>query len=129
MKNNSFGKSFWFDLPATDMEDARSFYEGLFDWKFLKLSDAALDDYWAIQAGDELIGGLRKFPPEKRGQATPVIYFTVDDLEKYSNRVKELGGVLVGQTVKLGKNSGSYQWFRDREENLVALWAPQKESV
>lgn len=120
------GKTYWFDLPATNVADARSFYEGLFNWQFLRLSDDALSDYWVIQAGNELIGGLRKAPQEQRGVAVPILYFTVEDLNAAAGRVKELGGKLVGERVDLGKNRGSYQWFNDREGNVVALWAPAK---
>lgn len=123
------GKTYWFDLPVTDVVNARSFYEGLFDWKFLLMNDSPVPDYWVIQAGDELIGGIRKTAPEKVEQYMPVLYFTVDDLGRYSDRVKDLGGKLVGARIDLGKNRGAYQWFRDRENNMVALWAPAKESL
>ncbi len=124
---NMIGKTYWFDLPATDTIDARSFYEGLFDWKFLRLGDDRLSDYWAIQAGEELIGGLRQTADSTRAAAAPVIYFTVDNIDAYASRVCELGGTLVGERIDLGKNRGSYQWFRDRAQNLVALWAPERQ--
>lgn len=123
------GKTYWFDLPAVNVEDARSFYEGLFNWEFLLLRDSALSDYWVIQAGKDLIGGMRRAEHVRRGGAVPVLYFTVDDLDRYAGRVKELGGKLEGARVDLGKNRGSYQWFRDREGNLAALWAPEKEAI
>lgn len=124
--SHRIGKSYWFDLPAVDMADARAFYEGLFGWEFLRLSDDALPDYWVIQAGEELIGGLRHVPRVQKADGTPVLYFTVADLEASSGRVRELGGTLVGERVNLGKNRGLYQWFRDREGNLAALWAPSQ---
>ncbi|MCG3204683.1 MAG: hypothetical protein KCHDKBKB_01398 [Elusimicrobia bacterium] len=122
-------KSTWFDLLTSNMADTRSFYEGLFGWQFLRLSDSALPDYWVIQAGEELIGGLRKASAETQSQNSSVLYFTVPNLESSAQRVKELGGQLVGERVDLGKNRGSYQWFRDREGNMAALWAAQKESI
>lgn len=121
------GKSYWFDLPVADVVNARSFYEGLFDWKFLLLNEPTLKDYWVIQAGQELIGGIRQMTFEKPSNFSPVLYFTVDDLSKYSLRVKELGGHLVGSPITLGEKNGVYQWFRDREGNLIALWAPNNQ--
>jgi predicted enzyme related to lactoylglutathione lyase len=123
------GKTYWFDLPAVNMEDARSFYEGLFNWKFLRLSDEVVSDYWVIQVGEELIGGLRKMPVKSGEGSSPVLYFTVDDLNRYRDRIKELGGKLEGGMISLGKKRGAYQWFRDREKNLLALWAPEKETL
>src|SRR5688572_2144890 len=110
---NRIGKTYWFDLPVLDVVDARSFYEGLFNWQFLLMKDSPVSDYWVIQAGDELIGGIRQTPLEKPNLHAPVLYFTVDNLDRYANRVKELGGKLVGERVDLGKDRGFYQWFRD----------------
>ncbi len=126
---NKIGKTYWFDLPVTDVVNARSFYEGLFNWQFLLMKDSPVADYWVIQAGEELIGGIRQTPAERPQLYSPVIYFTVDSLETSTQRVKDLGGKLVGERVDLGKGRGSYQWFRDREQNLVALWASSKETI
>ena len=126
---NKIGKTYWFDLPVSDVVNARTFYEGLFGWTFLLMRDNSISDYWVIQAGEELIGGIRKMPAVNAEVAGPVLYFTVDDLARYSSRVQELGGKLIGSSVSLGNNGGMYQWFRDRENNLVALWAPAKESI
>ena len=121
------GTTSWFDLPARDLPDARAFYEGLFNWTFLRFSDDRLPGYWMIQSGDRLIGGLRLCgdPPAGDGVAVPVLYVTVNDLAAAGARVRELGGTLVGERVDLGKGRGSYQWFRDRQDNLLALWAAE----
>ena len=39
-------------------------------------------------------------------------------------RAKELGAVIIGEIVDLGKGRGLYQWIRDREGNLIGLWGP-----
>jgi predicted enzyme related to lactoylglutathione lyase len=122
------GKSYWFDLPATNVLDAMSFYEGLFGWTFVRLSDPVLPNYWVIEHGGEWIGGLREMPKDnarKNECDAPVLYFTVEQLDPAVARAKELGAKLVGNRVELGKQRGVYQWIRDREENLVALWGPQ----
>ena len=123
------GKTNWFDLPVKDVVNARSFYEGLFNWQFLLMNDSPVTDYWVIQAGEDLIGGIRKVEKGIDSPSAPVLYFTVDDLDVYSQRIRDLGGKLVGERVDLGKKRGCYQWFRDRENNVVALWAPNKESI
>lgn len=127
--DNRVGKSFWFDLSAADVDDAKAFYEGLFNWHFLRLSDSTIPDYWVIQAGQDLIGGIRKGAPEKTSRNTPLLYFTVNDLAAASARVRELGGTLEGSRVDIGKKRGSYQWARDREGNLIALWAEEDQEA
>ena len=120
------GKSFWFDLPVSNLLDAMAFYEALLDWKFVRMGEPAQSDYIMIQAGDSLIGGLRKVSPgpDPLGPGTgPILYFTVEELEPKIIRAKELGAALVGGKVDLGNERGRYQWLKDRENNLIALWA------
>ncbi len=38
----------WFEIPADDIERAKSFYSRLFSWKIGKLPGVAVDDYWHI---------------------------------------------------------------------------------
>lgn len=121
--NNRHGKTNWFDLPARDIHDAMSFYEGLFGWTFARLKDNAIADYWVIQNGQELIGGLRKVEKIITDGIGPIIYITVDDLANTCQRVKDLGGKLSGENVFLNDGRGTFQWFRDREGNLLGLWS------
>jgi len=124
------GRTDWFDLPVTDLADAMSFYEGLLDWTYRQMENSPLSDYVMVDAGGKLIGGLRKVPPPKsplpKGEGmAPILYFTVEQLAPKVARAKELGAIIVGDMVDLGKDRGLYQWIRDREGNLIALWAPQ----
>jgi len=134
---NKIGRTVWFDLPVANLSDAMSFYEGLLGWKYRQMEDSPLTDYVMVEAGGQLIGGLRKVasPPtplptgeggRRPGEASyPILYFTVEKLDPKVARAKELGATLEGQTVNLGKDRGRYQWIRDRAGNLIGLWAPE----
>ncbi len=103
-----------------------SFYEGLLGWTYRQMENSPVADYVMIEAGGTLIGGLRQVktaPPTT--DAVPLVYFTVEKLAPKVARAKELGARLVGERVELGKNRGCYQWLRDREGNLIGLWAPE----
>lgn len=120
------GRSEWFDLPATNLSDAMSFYEGLFNWSYAQMEDSPIRDYVMIEAGGRLIGGIRKVVAPKGAEpfpSAPILYFTVPDLSAKVARAKELGAEIIGETVDLGKGRGRYQWIRDREGTLIALWA------
>jgi len=120
------GRSFWFDLPAAVPHDAMAFYEGLFGWTYKRLSDPIIENYWVIEKDGDLIGGIRQSDaPRSRGKdaEAPVLYFTVDHLGESIQRARDLGAQLVGERVEMGKHRGCYQWIRDRQGNLVALWA------
>ena len=126
------GRTDWFDLPVGDLADAMSFYEGLLGWKYQQMEDSPLSEYVMIDAGGKLIGGLRKYSSPQVAAATghgagegPILYFTVENLAAKVARAKELGAEIVGQTVDLGHDRGRYQWIRDREGHVIALWARQ----
>ena len=123
--DSNVGKTVWFDLPVRNLLDAMSFYEGLLQWKYAQMKDSVETDYVMIQVGETLIGGLRKVASPPSEGANPILYFTVELLEPAVKRAKELGAVLVGNKVDLGKGRGCYQQLQDREKNLIALWAPR----
>ena len=131
-------RSVWFDLPAVDLSDAMSFYEGLLGWKYKKMENSPLLNYVMIEVDGMLIGGLRRVasvatprpkrnhpPPSESLAAGPILYFTVDKLAAKVARAKELGAEIVGESVELGNGRGCYQWIRDREGHLIGLWGPQ----
>ena len=122
------GRSAWFDLPAADLADAMSFYEGLFGWQYRQMDNSALTNYVMIESDGELIGGLRRTPrgdPPHEASGAPILYFTVDNLDEKVARAKELGALLEGSRVELGNDRGRYQWIRDRAGNVIGLWGRQ----
>jgi len=121
----SVGKTYWFDLPVTDLERAKTFYATLLGWKFQKLMRAEIMNYWMIEVNGVFIGGLqRKRAVEKKGD-TPVIYFYVDTIENKVQEARDLGAKLEGARVDLGLNRGCFQRLRDLDGNMIALWAQQ----
>jgi len=106
-----------------------SFYEGLLNWKYRQMEDSPLSRYVMIDIDGTLIGGLRQVSkplPRIPDVTAPIIYFTVDVLTTKVIRAKELGAEIVGTSIDLGKERGCYQWIRDREGNLIGLWAPRQ---
>ena len=124
------GRSVWFDLPTTNLADTMSFYTGLLNWDYAQMEDSSLSDYVMIQAQGKLIGGLRQIskadkPSSGSTTSGAILYFTVGKLAPSVARARELGAEIVGETVDLGIARGRYQWIRDREGNLVGLWASE----
>jgi len=122
---DQIGRSVWFDIPVVNLADAMSFYSGLFGWEYSQMDDSALKDYVMIQVRGQLIGGLNRVDhlPKQKTITGPILYFTVENIKASVARAKELGAILIGEIVDLGKSRGYYQWLRDREGNLIALWA------
>ncbi len=121
--NKTQGKTYWFDLPVSDLERAEHFYRTLLAWKFLRLSLPNLPDYRMIEVDGELIGGLRKVEPGIQQGEAPVLYFCVDQLEEKTRQAQELGARLSGLRVDLAASRGSFQGIIDLDDNIIALWA------
>ncbi len=108
-----------FEIPADDLERAKTFYGKLFDWQ-ISLAEG-FEDYWLIQIGEQdqdLGGALMKRQAPEQGV---VSYIHVESVADYAAKVQELGGqVIVPRSPVPGMG-----WFAhciDTEGNIFALW-------
>lgn len=107
-----------FEIPADDLERARIFYQGVFEWEFKEMPM----EYWSIETKKSgqpgYLGGLLK--RQKKNQRI-VNYIGVPSLEHYTNRVAMLGGrVIVPKRTIPGM--GHFAMCSDTENNIFALW-------
>jgi uncharacterized protein len=116
-----------FDIAADDPQRARQFYESLFGWKMA--GPPGMTDYYLIETQDPegkkgVGGGLGK-----RGEPSQRItaYIGIDDIDKYSRKVEELGGKVV--TPKMTVPGWGYlATCVDTEGNTFGLWQDDKGS-
>lgn len=105
-----------FEIPADDLDRAKTFYAGVFGFRFSEWDDQTS----MIEAGPSGgIGGdlhLRSEVPH------PTIVITVDDLDDTLAAVVAAGGEQVGKVEQLDANS-RYAYFRDTEGNVVGVFA------
>ncbi len=114
-----------FDVAADDPERARSFYQGLFDWKME--SPPGMANYFLIETKDlngqrGVGGGLGK-----RGEPGQRItsYFGVNSVDEYTAKVEKLGGkVILPKTAVPGW--GYLAACLDTENNMFGLWQEDK---
>ena len=109
----------WFEIPADNVERARTFYGALFGWKIEKFP--GMTDYWHIDTGggdDTPDGGLmaRKHP-----QQPITSYVNVESATQFAAKVEKLGGkVCVPKTAV--PQMGYFAVCQDTENNTFALW-------
>lgn len=109
-----------FDIACDDPARGKKFYESLFGWNLMAppgFQDYYLFDTKTLDGGDGPGGGLGK-----RGDATQKItaYFGVDSVDKYSEKVKNLGGLVQPKMPVPG-----WGWLAvcaDSEGNPFGLW-------
>ncbi len=103
------------------LDRCKVFYMGMFGWEFSSMGT----DYLINFSSDGPSFGLMK----TRKEATPgfpVVYLEVDDLKKYLERVKELGGKVSEDTGYI-PDKGYYAHVIDPDGNMVGLFQPQKQ--
>jgi uncharacterized protein len=114
-----------FDIATDDPQRAKEFYESLFGWKMA--GPPGMTDYYLIETQDlegnkGVGGGLGR-----RGDPSQKIttYIGIDDIDKYSRRVAELGGKVV--TPKMPVPGWGYlATCQDTEGNAFGLWQAEK---
>jgi uncharacterized protein len=110
----------WFEIPADDVERAKSFYGALFGWKIEKFPGPM--EYWHIDTGggdDTPDGGLlRRQNPQQQGITS---YISVASVDESAAKVEKLGGkICIPKTAV--PEMGYFVICRDPENNTFALW-------
>ena len=115
----------WFEIPADDVDRARTFYSKLFGWKINPIP--TMPDYQHIDTGGPDAspdGGLmtRRHP----GQAI-TSYVSVASVAKSAATVEKLGGkVCVPKSAV--PQMGYFAICQDTEGNTFALWERDEKS-
>lgn len=84
----------WNELMTNDIEGAKAFYGGLFNWQ---LEDVDMNMPYTLAKIDGVdCAGLMNMPPEAAGMP-PMWggYVTVDDVEESAKKTVELGGKIL----------------------------------
>ena len=114
----------WFEIPVTNMERAKKFYETVFN---ITISVHELDGLimgWFPSAPDKsgAMGSLVKhdlyIPSDTKG---PVLYFSCKDLSIELNRVGGAGGAILQSKKEIGEGHRFMALVKDTEGNRIAL--------
>ena len=114
----------WFEIPADDLNRARTFYSKLFAWKinpFPGMPTPEAQHYLHIDTGGEDAspdGGMMK---RVHPQQPITNYVNVPSVTEYMVKVEKLGGkVCVPRTPVM--QMGYFAVCEDTEGNTFALW-------
>ena len=110
----------WFEIPADDVERAKSFYGELFGWKIERFPGPM--EYWHIDTGgsdDTPDGGLLK--RQNPGQQGITNYVGVASVDESAVKVEKLGGKICMAKTAVPE-MGYFAICQDPENNVFALW-------
>jgi uncharacterized protein len=105
-----------FEIPADDTSRAREFWGSMFGVEFRSYEGPV--EYHMFSNDDQSGGGLM---PRQEGQDGLVVYFGTDDMDSALDRVRQLGGSVVGEKSPV-PGMGWYAHVRDTEGNRFSLW-------
>jgi len=117
-----------FEIPADDLERAKSFYGSVFDWdlntmqmdggEYTIVTTTPVDDSMMPTEPGAINGGLME-----RSDLTPspVITIDVDDIEQSLKDVEAAGGSTVTPRTPI-PGMGAFGYFKDPEGNVMGLW-------
>jgi predicted enzyme related to lactoylglutathione lyase len=118
--NLSHGGIVWFEIPADDLDRARTFYREMFGWKVERFPGPK--EYWHLDTGGadgSPDGGLLQ--RQNPGQQGITNYFSVSSVDEAAEKVQKLGGkICMPKTPVPGM--GYFAIGQDTEGNMFGLW-------
>ncbi|MEW4922559.1 VOC family protein [Algibacter sp. 2305UL17-15] len=120
MKKNMVG---WFEIPVSDMDRAKAFYEAVFQVK-IDMHDfgGMLMGWFPFTEGKEgAAGTLIKQESYIPSQEGTLVYFMSEDVQIELDRVEAAGGKIYQPKTEISPEYGCMGVFIDTEGNRVAL--------
>ena len=115
-----------FEIPADDVERARSFYMKVFGWEmnpvpgvnYTRLLTIRVDDKINLPRAFEVNGAIIK---RTEDIAAPVVTITVNEMDNALKRIEQEGGKIIVGKKEFG-DRGYTAYFKDTEGNIMGLW-------
>lgn len=112
----------WFEIPVTDMERAKTFYEAVFDWKLILIESGERQmAMFPMEMEAPGIGGAlvkeNHFVPSYAGT---MVYFSVPDITETLRKVVAHKGKELIPKTSIGEY-GFCGYFEDTEGNRIGL--------
>ena len=108
------------ELNTTDVNQAKTFYTKLFDWK---LEDIPGASYTMIRPGDGPGGGLMK-NPIPGAPSFWLTYVSVDDIQAATAKAKSLGATIMKDVTEV-MDFGWLSIITDPTGATFGLWKPK----
>ena len=124
------GKVVHFEIPADDVERAKSFYGSVFGWdlqtmpigegEYTTVTTTPIDDTMRPTEPGAINGGMMR---RSDRTPSPVITIGVDDIDLSLKEVESAGGSTVTPKTQI-PDMGAFAYFKDPEGNVMGLWEP-----
>lgn len=123
-----FNPAGWFEIPVSDMQRAKNFYEAVFRLPIDVMENEGgtlMGTFPMSESACGISGSLvqgKGYVPTLGGL---ILYFSEPDIDAALDRIREHGGNIITGKTDIGQY-GWYAWFEDTEGNRLGLHAMPK---
>ena len=112
----------WFEIPTSDLNRAKGFYESVFDCQLSLQKMGPLQMAWfpMVEGGTGATGTLIKAESYTSSHSGTLVYFPVSNMDLTLKKVTANGGKILNPKMSIGEH-GFVAHFEDSEGNRVAL--------
>jgi predicted enzyme related to lactoylglutathione lyase len=111
------------ELATTDLSQAKSFYQSLFDWQLQDMDMGGGMSYTMIGVGEGTGGGMMQHPVPGAPSAW-LAYVLVEDVAAATAKAKSLGATVMRDVTEV-PNAGSFSIIIDPTGAWLGLWQPK----
>jgi hypothetical protein len=112
----------WFEIPMTDVERAKKFYESILDIELFQMEMMGMDMLMFPSQSPKSSGALVKSPYHTPSKTGSIIYLNANpDLQIVLDKIEAAGGKVTMPKSHINPETGNMAFFEDSEGNLVAL--------
>jgi uncharacterized protein len=114
----------WFEIPVTDMQRAKHFYQVIFSihMEEMNMGEMQMSAFPYEDGSGRASGGLVKSEMHKPSTEGVVIYLNANpDLSTVLNKVEKEGGKVVLPKTQISPEIGHMAFFIDTEGNKIGL--------
>ena len=115
----------WVEIPVTDMDRAKAFYEKVFDFEIQvhSMGDFIMGWFPFAQGKEGASGSLVKHPDAYKPSVShgPVVYFSSSNVQGELDRVEAAGGSIIQPKTQITEEIGYMAIIQDSEGNRIAL--------
>lgn len=116
----------WFEIPVTDMQRAKKFYDKVFDVNIMLDNMMGMEmGFFPFEDGNgKVSGALVKSDMHTPSMDGAVIYLNANpDIQKVVDRIESAGGKVVMPKTLINEQVGYMAFFTDTEGNKMGLHA------
>ncbi len=110
----------WVEMPATDLNRAKAFYETVLETALIENSDGPQIMHMIPSKGDSMCGHLYEGKPATSGDGPTPHFSTSRELADVMERIKTAGGEVVSEPIPLP--NAAFFYAKDTEGNSIAMF-------